>query len=66
MKKWPEIKEDVINSLKAGSCAVILTMGFWVIYGVVWLLLGLPETNWALWMLLAFAVVSEYFYVRWM
>lgn len=69
MKKklnWSELKERVTNALKFISLTVIMVMGFWLIYAIIWMGIRLPTTNWAIWILFMLALVSEYGYIKWL
>ena len=59
------MKENIVNWLKVVVLVSAMTMGFWIIYAFVWDAVGLPLTNWALWLLLAVAGLTEYGYSRW-
>lgn len=65
-KKWPEIKERIINTIKFMIFTTTGVMGFWLIYMIIWFAIGLPQTNWAIWLLLALAFGSEYGFVTWL
>lgn len=64
-KKWDEIKENIGNICKLFLLFFMMTEGFWISYCFVWYWVGLPLTNWALWLLLGIAALSEYGYYRW-
>lgn len=59
------MKENIINALKIWVLLLAVIMGFWTIYAFVWYTVGLPLTNWAVWLLLAVAGLTEYGYYRW-
>lgn len=61
-KNW---LEKIVEALKFISCVFVMTMGFWIIYTIAWFAIGLPETNWAMWLLFALAMLSEFLYVKW-
>lgn len=66
MKNWFfNIKESLSNAVKFILLTVFMIIGLWFSYYVIWSLLGLPQTDWALWALFAISLVSEYFFVKW-
>lgn len=65
-KKWLEHKDKLINAAKFMILTAVMIMGFWVIYATVWFLIGLPETNWAMWILFALSMGSEWLYIKWL
>ena len=54
-----------INWLKVFILLFAMTMGFFLAYAFIWHIVGLPLTDWALWLLLAIAGLTEYGYYRW-
>lgn len=65
-KKWHEFKERISDILKFIILTFVGSMGFWFIYMIIWFAVGLPQTNWAMWVLLALALGSEWLYVKWL
>lgn len=63
--KWPEIKETIINYIKFHMLAILMSIGFWFVYTLIWFGVGLPQTNWAMLVTCILALVSEYLYLRW-
>lgn len=63
--KWNELKENISNIIKLFLLFFMMICGFWISYCFVWYAVGLPLTNWALWLLLCAALFSEYGYYRW-
>ncbi len=59
------MKDNIVNGLKIIVLLLAMIMGFWIIYAFVWYAVGLPLTDWALWLLLAIAGLTEYGYCRW-
>lgn len=55
----------LLDWLKVFVLLFAMTMGFYLIYTFAWYIVGLPLTNWALWLLLAMAGLTEYGYCRW-
>ena len=45
--------------------AVVMLVGFWAVYVVLWKALGFPVTNNALWVLFVQAVISETLFIKW-
>lgn len=65
-EKWPKTKERIVNACKFILTAVIMVMGFWVIYSIIWMRLGFPMNNIALWLLFGQSVISEIIFFRWL
>lgn len=66
MKNWfLNFKESLFNTIKFALLTMFMIIGIWFSYFVIWSLLGLPQTDWALWVLFAAALGSEYFFVKW-
>lgn len=55
----------LLNWLKVFVLLFSMTMGFYFIYAFIWYIVGLPLTNWALWLLVGIAGLTEYGYYRW-
>ena len=64
--KFKEILKKVIYALKVIIFSVVMVMGFWIIYGMIWLGVGLPEANWCMWMLAALAMISARLFLWWL
>jgi hypothetical protein len=64
-QKWNDTKEQIVNALKFTILTTTMIMGFWVTYAIIWFAVGLPETNWAMWILFALSIASECCYVKW-
>ncbi len=62
---WSKIKERIINVVKFTLFTLVMLMGFWTIYGIIWLLLGFPCNLQAAIVLLIQAIVSEIMLFRW-
>lgn len=65
-KTWLEIKEEIINALKFTILTTTMTMGFFVIYIMIWTAVGLPGANWAMWILFLSALLSEWLFIKWL
>lgn len=65
-KKWSEIKEHISDIIKFIICTFTGVMGFWLIYMIIWFAVGLPQSNWAIWLLLALAFGSERLFIEWL
>ena len=59
------MKGRIIGWVKFILLVLSMTLGFWISYAFVWYAVGLPLKDWALWMLLAIAGLTEYGYCRW-
>lgn len=59
-------KENISNFIKVFLLVFMMMMGFWISYCFVCHFVGLPLTNWTLWICFALAVASECGYYRWL
>ena len=61
MKKvnWTKVRDRIINIIRFIIFTVVMLVGFWAVYVVLWKALGFPVTNTAMWVLLIQAVISE-------
>jgi hypothetical protein len=68
MKKvnWAEIREEVVNALKFTIFIVTTLLGFWVGFAFIWIAVGLPQTNWALWLLFGLALGCDWLFAKWL
>lgn len=67
MKKvnWSKVKDRIINIIRFIIFTVVMLVGFWAVYVVLWKALGFPLTNNALWVLFVQAVISETMFIKW-
>lgn len=67
MKKvnWSKVKDRIINIIRFIIFTVVMLVGFWAVYVVLWKVLGFPVTNNALWVLFIQAVISETLFIKW-
>lgn len=67
MKKvnWSKVKDRIINITRFIIFTVVMLVGFWAVYVVLWKALGFPVTNNALWVLFVQAVISETLFIKW-
>lgn len=67
MKKvnWSKVKDRIINIIRFIIFTVVMLVGFWAVYVVLWKALGFPLTNNALWVLFVQAVISETLFIKW-
>lgn len=67
MKKvnWSKVKDRIINIIRFIIFTVVMLVGFWAVYVVLWKVLGFPVTNNALWVLFIQAVISETMFIKW-
>lgn len=67
MKKvnWTKIRDRIINIIRFIIFTVVMLVGFWAVYVVLWKILGFPVTNNALWVLFIQAVISETMFIKW-
>ena len=67
MKKvnWNKVRDRIINIIRFIIFTVVMLVGFWAVYVVLWKVLGFPVTNNALWVLFIQAVISETLFIKW-
>lgn len=67
MKKvnWTKVRDRIINIIRFIIFTVVMLVGFWAVYVVLWKALGFPVTNTAMWVLLIQAVISETMFIKW-
>ena len=63
---WPKAKECVVAASKFIIFSVVMVMGFWTLYVILWHILGLPITDIATWLLFVQAVVSQVLFCKWL
>lgn len=67
MKKvnWTKVRDRIINIIRFIIFTVVMLVGFWAVYVVLWKALGFPVTNNASWVLFVQAVISETLFIKW-
>lgn len=67
MKKvnWTKVRDRIINIIRFIIFTVVMLVGFWAVYVVLWKILGFPVTNTAMWVLLIQAIISETMFIKW-
>lgn len=63
---WSKAKYQVIDIIKFLIFTITGIMGFWAIYGMIWIANGLPTSNQVMWVLFALAMASEWFFFKWL
>ena len=64
--KFKEILKKIVFALKVMIFSVVMIMGFWVIYGIIWIKVGLPTTDWYMWMLAVLSMISARLFIWWL
>jgi hypothetical protein len=64
--KFKEILKKIVYALKTMIFLVVMIMGFWVIYGMIWLKVGLPTPDWYIWILVVLSLVSTRLFLGWL
>jgi hypothetical protein len=64
--KFKDILKKVLNVLKVVIFSVVMVMGFWVIYDMIWLGCGFTDDNWAMWLLACLSIVSARLFLWWL
>ena len=67
MKKvnWTKVRDRIINIIRFIIFTVVMLVGFWAVYVVLWKVLGFPVNDTALWLLFVQAVISETMFIKW-
>jgi hypothetical protein len=58
-------KETIMICIKLALLFFTMIQGFFLTYGLIWFVVGLPQTNWAICLLYVTACLSEYGFYRW-
>lgn len=61
---WEYLKERVLSAITFILFTCVMTMGFWVIYRMLWFALGFNVNNIALGLLFIQAIISEQLFVK--
>ena len=62
---WVKIKTYINNAARIIIFSVVMLVGFWTVYLMLWNALGFPITTNAVLLLLIQAVISETIYIKW-
>lgn len=62
---WMKIKTYINNAARIIIFSVIMLVGFWTVYLMLWNALGFPITTNAVLLLLIQAVISETMFIKW-
>jgi hypothetical protein len=60
------MSEKIVMVIKAFLLVFVMFIGFWFGYAFIWFTVGLPQTEWALWICFALALLSEFGYCKWL
>ena len=63
--KLESVADGVAGFIKIFLLFFMMTLGFVLAYMVIWIMLGWPQTTWAMCVICAAAGVSEYGYYLW-
>ena len=56
---WTKIGEKLLAALRFAIFTIVMLMGFWTIYVVLWNVLGFQCNTTAMWLLFVQALISE-------
>lgn len=59
------MKDKIINWLKLGLLIFTMVSGFYFIFAGIWYTVGLPLTDWALFLMAVLAGLAEWAYIKW-
>ena len=62
---WVRIKKYINNAARIIIFSVVMLVGFWTVYLMLWNALGFPITTNAVLLLLIQAVISETMFIKW-
>lgn len=62
---WMKIKTYINNAARIIIFLVVMLVGFWTVYLMLWNALGFPITTNAVLLLLIQAVISETMFIKW-
>ena len=62
---WVKIKTYINNAARIIIFSVVMLVGFWTVYLMLWNALGFPITTNAVLLLLIQAVISETMFIKW-
>lgn len=62
---WMKIKTYINNAARIIIFSVVMLVGFWTVYLMLWNALGFPITTNAVLLLLIQALISETMFIKW-
>ena len=62
---WMKIKTYINNAARIIIFSLVMLVGFWTVYLLLWNALGFPITTNAVLLLLIQAVISETMFIKW-
>lgn len=62
---WMKIKTYINNAARIIIFSLVMLVGFWTVYLMLWNALGFPITTNAVLLLLIQAVISETMFIKW-
>lgn len=65
IEKLTFIKTHWVSLVQFQLLTLMMTMGFYLTYCLIWLSVGLPQTEWALFILALVAAGTEWAYLWW-
>lgn len=60
-----KIKKYINNAARFTIFTVVMLVGFWAVYLMLWNALGFPVNNTAMWLLFFQAIISETMFIKW-
>ena len=64
--KWLGFLIEFLNVLRTLILTIVVLLGFWMLYCLIWFTLGLPQSEWSLLGMFAFAFLSEILFLIWL
>jgi hypothetical protein len=64
--KFKEILKKIVYALKTMIFLVVMVMGFWIIYYMIWFKVGLPTHDWCIWIIAVLSLVSTRLFLWWL
>lgn len=61
-----DVREKIANYIKFIIFLLVTLVGFFTIYAMIWVCVGLPVNRWASLIIVAISALSEWGYVSWL
>lgn len=63
---WNKVGEKILAALRFLVFSIVMLMGFWTIYVILWHVLGFQCNTTAMWLLFIQAIISELAFFKWL
>lgn len=65
-KFFNKLRVEYLEYLKFIVLAIVMLFGFWAIYSIIWVAIGLPWSTLTVFSMLGLAGMSEWLYFKWL